>query len=319
MNDLERKPYWVRVLEHFQAKNYISNGLTIPFLIGCRSKIHPIDPPWEIDEFLYQLKLSNYIVTLMTCPNLAHVVIGLMDLETLKVASQGVYRKFGNIYIIDQSFEAAADFDEIVRECTDRYSGIVTSGEYSFNAGKWAGYSATDIERFTEVSMPSIQTMLDRKNSGENPRPKEIRKLHEGGKLKDLVPQWHTSFTSIEIENQPNNLPAVRRNKGLEIIPDVSIEVLLKNMVPQYIESFKEKALFGDLWAENKICRVLDHWLNKERLIPPTMTFEEGLGDKLYPVDGKHRFIVAYCYDAKSIPILIESKDREKVISLLGL
>lgn len=43
--------YWFKLLNHFNQKGYINNGLTLPFIIGSRSVIEPKESLQTINEF----------------------------------------------------------------------------------------------------------------------------------------------------------------------------------------------------------------------------------------------------------------------------
>lgn len=64
------------------------------------------------------------------------------------------------------------------------------------------------------------------------------------------------------------------------------------------------------------ISRVWDHWLNNQKLIPPTIIiFDQRYMDllvpggipsrELQPIDGKHRLNVAYYFGAETMPIIV--------------
>jgi hypothetical protein len=319
---LAQKPYWIRVINHFQNKNYITNGLTIPFLIGCRSKVYPSEPRYSIDEFLCQLMLSRYKVTVMTCPNIGHIVIGAMDTETKMVAENGVYRNFGGIYIIDDTFKDAIHIDDVIRQCQHLYSNVIAKDLYSLENGGWSYYSESDTQKLDEVSEVAVIAMVRARENKSDTDTKldEIIQRHQIGTLESVVPLWHININELNFDDQPENLPAARMCKGIEIIQDVNFELLLDNMFPERAADYRKKELFHELLDDRKIARVINHWLNGEKLIPPTITFEERMEQEknLFPAEGKHRLNVAYHYGASHIPIVILTSEKGKILPLLN-
>ena len=313
-----QKPYWIRVLDHFQRKNYIANGLTIPFLIGARSKVYPIEPQYPIDEFLCQIMMSRYKVTIMTCPNIGHIVVGVMDIETQKVSNDAAYRNFGSIYITDDSFKNASSIDDVIRECKDLYAKVIKQENYSFENGRWSDYPDLDIKRLSEVSELAIIAMLEARENKTETTVDDILEKHLSGKLQAVIPLWHTSVRDICLTDQPDNLPAVRSYKGIEIVNDVNFELLLNNMFPERAADYRERELFHRLLDEMKIARIIDHWSKGEKLIPPTITFEKREDRNLFPAEGKHRLNVAYYYRVSQIPIVILTSERERILPLLN-
>ncbi|MBX2896369.1 MAG: hypothetical protein KF763_13050 [Cyclobacteriaceae bacterium] len=316
---LSKVPNWVRVLEHFERNHYITNGLTIPFLIGCRPHIYPNQHVVDIEEFLSELMLSSRKTSLMTCGNNGQIVVGLLDLESSKVVDQCGYRSFGNIYFIDDTFKSATCIEDVISDCKSRYSDLISAERYSFENGKWSRFSEIDMNRFSEVSQPAILEFMNPKDVNINTRLEEIFKEYESGQLDKIVPLWHTDIVDIDLRCQRHNLPAAKLRHGIEIIQNVDIELLFDNMFSSEAEYYREKKLFRDD-SDWSISRVMDHWIKGEKLIPPTITFESHVTSRnLYPADGKHRINVAYFYGACQIPILILKSQRQQILDLLGI
>ena len=151
-------PKWVRVLEHFERNHYITNGLTIPFLIGCRPYIYPLEHVVGVEGFFSELMLSTHKATLMTCGNIGQIVVGLLDLESSEAIERCGYRSFGSIYFTDDTFKNATCIEEVISDCESRYARLIDAEQYSFEKGKWNRFSEIDMSRFREVSRQAIDS-----------------------------------------------------------------------------------------------------------------------------------------------------------------
>jgi hypothetical protein len=69
---------WIQVLKHFGQSGYISNWLTIPFLIGSQQFPDPTSEFMTIEEFMTDAAEGS-CVTLMKCNLIGEYVVGLLD------------------------------------------------------------------------------------------------------------------------------------------------------------------------------------------------------------------------------------------------
>src|SRR5579859_4152050 len=107
--------YWMRVLSYYEKQGYISNGLTIPFLIGSKRYVAPAHHQYTICELLYQFAISSRKITMMLCPNINQFVIGIMDSETRQISQDsGLYRTFGGLAITDSSLSNIDNLSHLI-------------------------------------------------------------------------------------------------------------------------------------------------------------------------------------------------------------
>jgi hypothetical protein len=142
-------PYWFGVLNHFDNREYIRNGLTVPFLIGSGGVISPASELLTIGEFMTEAVYSPLPrpITMMRCWNIGEIVIGVRDRET----PDYLYPKIGNCMLIDDPFNGIEDFSAIVLALEERYENYISGGKFSKESGKWGDYSDEDKERLREV------------------------------------------------------------------------------------------------------------------------------------------------------------------------
>ncbi|MBK9485392.1 MAG: hypothetical protein IPO01_09315 [Chitinophagaceae bacterium] len=101
---------WLDVLEYFLEKGYVDNGLTIPFLIGSKSVLEPDEPLQSIKEFITEISENEPPISLMSCGKVHHYILSPMD--SYDIDMRYIYRNFGNLVIIDDSFKDAKSIDD---------------------------------------------------------------------------------------------------------------------------------------------------------------------------------------------------------------
>ena len=148
-----------------------------------------------------------------------------------------------------------------------------------------------------------------------NERCSEIKGMFDNGEFTDIKPRWHTDKTDIDFTNQPHQLNPELLLEGYSIVL-VNMEVLLDSMQAGNPELYREREMFHDDWSETNICKILDAWLNEQKLIPPIVIFNEDL-NQTYLADGKHRFNVAYCLGEQKIPVIIPNIHLERILKLI--
>lgn len=254
----------------------------------------------------------------MTCPQLGEIVIGAMDSDSRLLADQGLYKRIGSICLTDSTLENNLSIDGLICYCQARYSEVIERELFSYSHGRWTEYSEEEIKRLAELAEVTIR---DRKTSQEYDKTEiivdEIRQLHRQGELRGVTPLWHTDIRGFHLDDQPGNLDASLRRFGMEIILNVNFEKLLDNMFPEWAGDVREQELFHECLADEKTAVVIHHWMNHEKLIPPTITFEPRSERNLYPSDGKHRINAAYYLGVSVLPILVLTVQKDKILSLL--
>jgi hypothetical protein len=158
MKDFDDK-YWFEVLKHFDNKRYFQNGLTIPFLIGSKTILSDDKDILTVEMFLNQIENKEIPspVTMLKCGNLGEYVIGILDNETNRFIHQYkkndncLYREFGSLVIVDDSFNGVNDFKEIKKILENSYQKIVDAKSFSREMGNWTIYSESDLEKLAEI------------------------------------------------------------------------------------------------------------------------------------------------------------------------
>jgi hypothetical protein len=180
--------------------------------------------------------------------------------------------------------------------------------------------SQEEIEKFWAEKLASDERIRVR-----NRRHQEILNLFKSSKLTDLKPLWHTDINDIDLSKQRENLRDDLLDEGFTILQNINIELLFDKMQSGNPEMFREKELYNDDLNDWKISDVIDNWLNKVKLIPPTIlvidkVIDKSINDtcKIFPTDGKHRINVAYYFGATTIPIFVVNKQLEKIKTILN-
>ncbi|MBL0200396.1 MAG: hypothetical protein IPP81_09560 [Chitinophagaceae bacterium] len=117
---------WLDVLEYFLEKGYVDNGLTIPFLIGSKSVLEPDEPLQSIKEFITEISENEPPISLMSCGKVHHYILSPMD--SYDIDMRHIYRNFGNLVIIDDSFKDAKSIDDIISELDTELSDEIEEG-----------------------------------------------------------------------------------------------------------------------------------------------------------------------------------------------
>src|SRR4051812_38514295 len=111
------KPYWYRLLEHYEKKRYFSNGLTIPFLIGSRILIEPGENLLSIGQFILEASGTPIPkpITIIKCGNIGEFVIGILDTETDAIRKQysNLYKEIDNLIFTDSSLADISNLDSL--------------------------------------------------------------------------------------------------------------------------------------------------------------------------------------------------------------
>jgi hypothetical protein len=145
---------------------------------------------------------------------------------------------------------------------------------------------------------------------------KKIRKKFERGKIKNLKSHWHLSKDGIDFRKQTHQLNKEFFVDGYTIIETIDVETLLDSMQGGNPELYRSRQMYHDDWSPWNISKIIDFWVNEEKLIPPTLILNEEL-NKTYLADGKHRFNVAYCLGDETIPVIVPNKDLVRIQMLI--
>lgn len=158
---------WYKQISYQKKKNLISNGLTIPFLIGtyelCGCYLVGQQNPIK---FLFNEIINSEIgvcAVLQKCPNINQFVIGIESREFCeKYFKKEIYfdnSKDNKILIITQNAsELGSDLMKIVDTLTDLYFENIDLGKYTWNNGDkiWQEFNEKDKNRILSAKESEI-------------------------------------------------------------------------------------------------------------------------------------------------------------------
>lgn len=158
----------------------------------------------------------------------------------------------------------------------------------------------------------------------------KILDLINNNEIIDLIPLWHTNPEDINFFLQKDQLDEKLLAHGFTVIENVNIEILLDNMEDGNPDLFREKKLYNEDLIDTNISKVINHWMNNEKLIPPTITIADNFlttilkcpptnNPKLFASDGKHRLNVAYFFGSEHIPIVVLTPQLDIIKVKLGM
>jgi len=140
------KPYWYKLLYHFEHKRYFQNGLTLPFIIGSKLFIEPNNKLEEISDLIHSMNNSPYKIVVLECWQIGVLVFRLSADE-----DSYIFKKIDNLIIIDNSFLNAKSSSDIIQELNNKYSNIIATEKYSRTEGEWGAFTITDKIRLKEI------------------------------------------------------------------------------------------------------------------------------------------------------------------------
>ncbi|TKG92897.1 hypothetical protein EYV94_18155 [Puteibacter caeruleilacunae] len=143
---MNRAKYWFRLLRHFEDRRYFQNGLTVPFIIGSRTIIEPLESPHTIEEFFNDIRNSDCFISVLFCDNIREYVLSISSFE-----DHEIYRDYENLVIIDDSFSEANEYDDIVQSLRIRYDRVLESYMWSKTMGAWSNFSEEEIIKLREI------------------------------------------------------------------------------------------------------------------------------------------------------------------------
>lgn len=147
-----------------------------------------------------------------------------------------------------------------------------------------------------------------------------FKTAYSKGHLQSIKPHWHPNWKSIDKDEMID----ANIIKPEPIDQDIYVQVPLKPLMLS-IEShlniiISEKVLFHSLnrypiaryiFDDEKTCQILTHWKAKKPLLPPQIHFQ---GKQMTLVNGTHRLNAAFCLGAKTIPVMLEKYQSDKLI-----
>lgn len=141
------KPYWHKILSHYENKGYISNGLTLPYLIGSLQIIDNDANLCSIKEMIESF--DDYGCTILKCDNIGEYVIGTLDKETFD--DRALYFNIGNrIIVTDDSLNHIKSVDELIIFFKDLYEYIIEDKGYSKENNNWSNFNDVETAKILE-------------------------------------------------------------------------------------------------------------------------------------------------------------------------
>lgn len=146
--------YWYKLLNHFEKKNYISNGLTIPFLIGAVEVLQPNSEKWTISDIIESFQQEG--CTILKCGNIGEFVIGTIN-DLTEGEKKYFHNPCGEIFVTDTSLDDVNSTSELIKIFTELYESKIQEAKFSKNyLGEWSYFSIKDIERIKESITQSV-------------------------------------------------------------------------------------------------------------------------------------------------------------------
>lgn len=120
---------WIKLLRYYESNGFISNGLTIPFLVGIYQENYKGNKDHLLDSFLSELnaQVISGKVKISYCSYLEEDVV-----STLKTRDRIVPRPISGIK---------------TAQYLEKYNSIIQEGLFSKIDDEWSPYSFDDIER----------------------------------------------------------------------------------------------------------------------------------------------------------------------------
>ncbi len=147
-------PIWYKVLAHYENNGYFQNGLTLPFLIGASTIIHPNKNEISVREFFEDIKKFGLEISILKCDGIGEFVFGRIDFETANIIAQNskpIYHIVDNIVCTDDSIEFIKTWDDIIIFFDGYYSDQIKNNLWSINNREWTDYTKVDIVRLKEI------------------------------------------------------------------------------------------------------------------------------------------------------------------------
>lgn len=148
-------PIWIQVLQHFDTNRYISNGLTIPFLIGANQLLAKRVSSLNVNILIDEAQRLPFFVKIMYCENIGEYVLGVLEEEdSMRFKSDQLpYKAFGS-FLLDNvnDFKKGNSILDIKEELDLMYAVNLEEEKYSKIVHEgWGNYSSVDKGRILEI------------------------------------------------------------------------------------------------------------------------------------------------------------------------
>lgn len=141
----QNKPYWYSLLKHFETKDYFTNGLTIPFVIGAGRNIDEQAALLTIEELFKEFEESREHFNVLKYDGIGEYVFRIGDKKDSEI-----YPTKGFLIIIEDCFENYPTIGDIILHLNDLYNDLIEIN-YSKIQGIWSKFDERDIARIDGV------------------------------------------------------------------------------------------------------------------------------------------------------------------------
>lgn len=142
--------YWVKILNHYTKKGYVTNGLTLPFLIGGYNHYSKAENAISVEKIISKFLDYEIPITLMKCPKIDEYIFNIMDFESSKI--RNYFRQIDNIYITDSSLKNIKSTNELISFLELRYSDNLKQNYFSKDdiTLKWRKFDIEEVSKIKE-------------------------------------------------------------------------------------------------------------------------------------------------------------------------
>jgi hypothetical protein len=150
-------PFWYKIITSLKSKNEITNGLTIPYLIGANAlsdKSYVINSE-SIKELLSEIINSSIdeVAVLQKCDDIGQYVIGLRDKKFAEMnfkteTSYSNSKQDKTLYISLNASNLGSSIEEISERLNELFSSALTDGNYSWDGfnKKWKQFNSRETD-----------------------------------------------------------------------------------------------------------------------------------------------------------------------------
>jgi hypothetical protein len=110
---------------------------------------------------------------------------------------------------------------------------------------------------------------------------------------------WWSNPLKIKLKKDKEYL----RPEHFIFIKNVSIHTIINKLKSKNKTILEKKELFQKDLDLKRTCRIIKHWQKKERLIPPTIIWNDE--NCIEIADGRHRLNTAFCLGENNILIMV--------------
>ncbi|MGZ4089093.1 MAG: hypothetical protein ACXVNO_00115 [Bacteroidia bacterium] len=145
---MEKSSYWQILLKKWREEG--NDGLTLPFIIGSKSKLTKGQEKQTIKELITDIIVNEEdTFYIKYCMNVEAIIIGVWD--TTKTNNAGQFLNSAGIaqnklfitkFLVD---EWKSDLQVGIQDLEDRYGDKINMGDYSINQRVWGPYNASDL------------------------------------------------------------------------------------------------------------------------------------------------------------------------------